>query len=147
MLKRTFVIMFVLVCTAACTMWKKPGTGWSAATGGEQLEKLFWDDVKAKNAKSLDQHLAASFAGAGPSGPMDRATFLRELQAYQLSSVSLANCSTQMNGADLMVTCIVRREGSVPGVREASTLSVWQQLKKGWVLVAHSETPLPPAAM
>lgn len=142
MLKRAIIIVFVLACTAACTMWKKPGTGWSAATGGEQLEKLFWDDVKAKDFKSLEQHLSATFAGAGPHGALDRATFLRELQSYQLTSVSLANCSTQMNGADLMVTCITRREGSAPGLPATATLSVWQQLKKGWVMVAHSETVL-----
>lgn len=142
MLKRPIVVVFVLVCTAACTMWKKPGTGWSAATGGEQLEKLFWEDVKAKDFKSLEHHVAATFAGAGPGGPMDRAAFMRELQEYQLTSVSLANCATQLNGADLMVSCVVRREGSTPGMPAASTLSVWQQLKKGWVLVAHSESAL-----
>ncbi len=142
MLKRALAIVFLLVCTAACTMWKKPGTGWSAATGGEQLEKLFWQDVQAKNWAEVEKHLAASFAGAGPNGPVDHAAFLRDLQGYQLTSVNLANCSTQLNGADLMVACIARREGSAPGNRAAATLSVWQQLKKGWVMVAHSESAL-----
>lgn len=142
MLKRALVIVFVLVITAACTMWQKPGTGWSAATGGEQLEKLFWDDVKARDSKSLEQHIGATFAGSGPNGPMDRAALLRELQGYQLTSVSLANCATQSNGTDLMVACIVRREGSAPGNRAVSTLSVWQQMKKGWIMVAHSESVL-----
>ncbi len=142
MLKRAIAIVFVFVCTAACTLWKKPGTGWSAATGGEQLEKLFWDDVKARDFKRLDQRVGGTFAGSGPSGPINRDAFMRELQAYQLTSVSLANCATQSNGADLMVACVVRREGSAPGLRAASTLSVWQQLKKGWVMVAHSESPL-----
>lgn len=146
MSKRAAIIVLLLAITAACTMWKKPGSGWSAATGGEQLERLFWDDVKAKDVKSIDQHLAATFAGAGPTGLLDRAAFLRELQEYQLTSVSLANCSTQLNGADLMVTCITRREGSAPGLRAVSTLSVWQRLKKGWLMVAHSETPVAASA-
>jgi hypothetical protein len=45
-----------------------------------------------------------------------------------------------------MVACIARREGSAPGMRAAATLSVWQRLKKGWLMVAHSETPLASAA-
>ncbi len=147
MLKRTIVTILMLACAAACTMWKKPGSGWSGATGGEQLEKLFWDDVKDKDFKSVERHLADTFAGAGPAGPQTRAAFLGELQAYQLTSVSLANCATQLNGADLMVTCVIRREGSAPGLRAAATLSVWQQLKKGWVMVAHAESPLASGGM
>ncbi len=141
MLKRAIVAVVVLACTAACTMWKKPGSGWSGATGGEQLEKLFWDDVKGKDFKSVERHVADTFAGASPAGPQTRAAFLSELQAYQLTSLSLANCATHLNGAVLMVTCIVHREGSAPGLRAAATLSVWQQLKKGWVMVAHAESP------
>jgi hypothetical protein len=147
MLKRGIAVVLVLVCTAACTMWKKPGSGWSGATGGEQIEKLFWDDVKAKDFKSLERHVAETFAGTGPGGAQTRQTFLSELQGYQLTSVSLADCATQLNGADLMITCIARREGSAPGLRAAATLSVWQQLKKGWVMVAHSESPLAAGGM
>jgi hypothetical protein len=39
-----------------------------------------------------------------------------------------------------MITCTVQRDGTPAG--RTSTLSVWQQYKKGWVVVAHSETPL-----
>ena len=36
---------------AACSMWKNPPKGWAGATGGEQLERLLWEEVKAKNWK------------------------------------------------------------------------------------------------
>jgi len=145
MLKRAIVAVLVLVCTAACTMWKKPGSGWSGATGGEQLEKLFWQDVQNKNWTELEKHVGSIFAATGPGGTQSREAFLNQLHGYQLTSVSVADCATQLNGADLIVACITRREGGAPGLGAAATLSVWQQLKKGWVMVAHAESPLAPS--
>ena len=136
----------LLACGAvACNMWSNPPKGWTGATGGEQLERLFWDDVKAKDVKNIEQHVASMFSGSGASGAMDREAFLRQLRSYQLTSVSLSQCSDRMNGGDLIVTCVVHREGTAADgapAGTAATLSVWQQLKKGWVMVAHSETPL-----
>jgi len=132
----------LLACSAvACNMWSNPPKGWTGATGGEQLERLFWDDVKAKDLKNIEQHVASTFSGSGAAGAVDREAFLRQLRSYQLVNVSLSQCSDQLNGGDLIVTCVVHREGTT-GDGTASTLSVWQQLKKGWVMVAHSETPL-----
>lgn len=123
-------------------MWNKPATGWSSATGGELLERLFWDDVKAKNTKSLDQHIAATFAGTGAAGPQDRASFMSQLQSHEFKAVTLSDCSSKLNGADLMITCVLHRDGAT-----LSTLSVWQQLKKGWVMVAHAESPMPASSL
>jgi hypothetical protein len=138
MLKRAAAMVLLLASTVSCSMWNKPATGWSGATGGEQLERLFWDDVKAKNTKSLDQHIAATFAGTGATGPQDRASFMSQLQAYELRAVTLSDCSSKLNGIDLMITCVLHRDGTT-----VSTLSVWQQLKMGWVMVAHAEGPMP----
>jgi len=125
----------------SCTMWKKPASGWAGATGGEQLEKLFWEDVKSKNWADLDRRLASTFAAVATNGTMDRAAFLQKLHGLNVAEVNLANCNSQLNGGDLMVTCVrdIRADSAVP---PASTLSVWQQVKKGWIMVAHSETPL-----
>lgn len=122
-------------------MWSKPASRWSGATGGEQLERLFWKDVQAESWTEVDRHVASTFAGAGPAGNMDRGAFLRHLQQAPLTQVSLAECQTQMNGSDVMVTCLLRAQwGSRPS--SSSTLSVWQRLNKGWVMVAHSESAL-----
>lgn len=121
-------------------MWKKPASGWSGATGGEKLEQFFWDDVRKKDFRSIELHLSSTLVVSGPGGSMDRATFLQQLHSYELTSVSLSECVSHLNGADLMITCTVQREGT-PGGR-SSTLSVWQQYTKGWVMVAHAETPL-----
>ena len=89
----------------------------------------------------MDRRVADTFAGTGPGGTMDRAAFLRDLQKAPLADYSLSECNSQLNGGDMVVTCTLRANwGGQPA--NASTLSVWQQLKKGWVMVAHSESRL-----
>jgi hypothetical protein len=146
MWKRATAIAMLTASTLSCTIWNKPARGWSGATGGEQIEKLFWDDVKEKNGKSIDQHVASTFAGYGNGGTLDRAAFVQQLQSYRLTAVSLSDCRSQLNGADVVITCTVRRQGTLDGQPLApaiSSLSVWQQAKKGWIMIAHSEAPLP----
>ncbi len=140
MWKRAAVMLVVAGMSVGCTMWSKPAGGWSGATGGEKLERLFWDDIKNKDFRSLEAHLASSFTGTGAGGPQDRAAFLQQLHSYQLASVTLGECASQVNGEDVIITCTVQREGTPSG--RVSTLSVWQQYKRGWLMVAHSETPL-----
>ena len=143
MYKRLILIVLFLAPTLACNMWSKPASGWTGATGGEQIEKLFWKDVQARNWAEVDRRVADTFAGTGPGGTMDRAAFLRDLQKAPLADYSLSECNSQLNGGDMMVTCTLRANwAGQPST--ASTLSVWQQLKKGWVMVAHSESRLSP---
>jgi uncharacterized protein DUF4440 len=138
---RLFLLVLFLAPTLACNMWSKPASGWSGATGGEQIEKLFWKDVQAKNWAEVDRRVADTFAGTGPGGTVDRAAFLRGLQKKPLADYSLSECNSQLNGDDMMVTCTLRATwAGQPS--SSSTLSVWQQLKKGWAMVAHSESPL-----
>lgn len=141
MSQRLFLIVLFLAPTLACNMWSKPASGWIGATGGEQIEKLFWKDVQAKNWAEVDRHVAGTFAATGPGGTMDRAAFLRDLQKAPLADYSLSECSSQLNGADMLVTCTLRANWAGQTLN-AATLSVWQQLKKGWVMVAHSESRL-----
>lgn len=141
MSNRLALIVLFLASTLACNMWSKPASGWTGATGGEQIEKLFWKDVQARNWAEVDRRVAGTFAGTGPGGIMDRAAFLRDLQRAPLADYSLSECSSQLNGGDMVVTCTLRANWAGQSAN-SSTLSVWQQLKKGWVMVAHSGSPL-----
>jgi hypothetical protein len=140
MFTRTAVALALAVSSIACTMWSKPAKGWAGETGSENIERLFWDDVVHKDYAKVQAHVASSFSGSGPAGPMDRAAFLQFLRDTPLTRVTLSNCSTRVNGADVIIACIAEHEGA-PADR-LSTLSVWQEYKKGWLLVAHSETPV-----
>jgi len=139
---RLFLLVLVAAMTAGCNMWSKPASGWTGATGGEQIEQLFWKDVQAKNWTEVDRHVAGIFAGTSGAGKTDRAGFLRDLQKVPLTDLALSECESHMNGGDLIITCTMRANWGGQAAHSA-TLSVWQQLKKGWVMVAHSDSPLP----
>ncbi len=142
MFKRLCVLIALFIFNAGCTMWNKPASGWKGATGGEQIEQLFWKDVQAKNWEEVDRHLAGTFTASGPDGALDRAGFLNKLQQSGISAVSLSDCKVQSNGADLVVACSLQVGSAAAPATAFSSLSVWQQLKKGWVMVAHSQSPL-----
>ncbi len=141
MLKRATATLVLLVSTLSCTMWNKAGSGWGGATGGEQLERLFWQDVRAKDWTAINRHVASSFAGSGPNGAMDKQAFVRSLQQHPLADFSLSDCQVQLNGADIVVSCLMHTQSAEGKAVQASTLSVWQQVKKGWIMIAHAETP------
>ena len=140
MLKRAAVVIMVAVMLSSCTIWNKPASGWSGATGGEKIEQYFWDDVTKKDFRNLELHLSSSVVVTGPTGVTDRAAFLQQLRS--VTSASVAECGSHLNGEDLMITCTLQRDGTPAG--RFTSLSVWQQYKKGWVMVAHTETPLTP---
>jgi hypothetical protein len=137
MWKRAAIVLLAVVILTSCTMWNKPASGWNGATGGEKLDQLFWDDVKKNDFRAVEQHLGSTFVGSGPTGAFDRAAFLQQLRSAKIASVSLAECASKLNGEDLMITCTMQRDAA-----RLATLSVWQQYKKGWLMVAHSEAPL-----
>ena len=140
MLKRAAVILLVAVGLSSCTMWKNQAKGWSGATGGEKIEQYFWDDVKSKDFRKVQQFLSSTLVASGPNGASDKDGFFKQLQAANITSITLTDCASHLNGADLMISCTLQRDGA--GAGRFSTLSVWQQYSKGWLMVAHSETPL-----
>ena len=132
MLKRAAVVLGVAVLFTSCTMYSKPKSGWAGATGGETIEQLFWNDVKSKDFRAVDGHLSTTFVGNGPAGTYDKAAFLEQLKSSP--AVTLSDCASKLNGDSLMITCNVQR-----ATGRFSSLSVWQQYKNGWLMVAHSE--------
>jgi Domain of unknown function (DUF4440) len=144
MLKRTLAVVVILAMTSACTLYSKPKSGFAGATGGEQLEKQFWDDIKAKNWKDLDPRLAPMFVTTSPDATRDRAASLERWKKWELQSVSVADVQVQSAGVDFVVTATVTVTGTVGGQPAPSqpvhTMTVWQQVSKGFVAVAHSDS-------
>src|SRR6266550_2643818 len=59
---RNCIVIFVLVCVAmllqGCTMWREHAVNkWADATGGEGLERRFWNEVKNKNWNELHRDI------------------------------------------------------------------------------------------
>ena len=137
----------VVVVCSSCTMWnEKPATSWSSATGAEQFERLMWRDVKNKHWAEVEGRLAPTFVWLYSGGVRDRAATVDYLKSLALSDYTLGDFTTTSNGADLVVTYTARVTGMYKGQPLPSEpirmMTVWQQVTKSWVAIAHSETPM-----
>ncbi len=147
MIIRTLPILFLLIL-AGCTVWnEKPAasTGWAMATSGEQLERLLWQDIQAKNWKSVDEHIGSKFASVSPTGIHNHNDAMAVFQQLDIRSFSIGDVDSRLNGDDLVVTYTITLEGTRAGqpiqVHPAHMMTVWQRVKKGWVMIAHANVP------
>ncbi len=134
----------VLAACTGCTMWKeKPATSWSRATAGEHFERLMWRHVQHKEWTEFERHLAPNFVSLDANGTHDRAAFLESVKAVGLTDYTLGDFNTQTNGPDMTVTYTVQMRGTIRGQplppQPMQMMTVWQQVNKGWVAIAHSE--------
>jgi ketosteroid isomerase-like protein len=123
--------------------WKEPKTyTFKTATGAEQYERLLWDAVKNKDRLTIASHLASNFVRQDESGTRNKEEFLAQLDQTNLSDYSLAEVNVTPQGTDMIVTYAITLHGDKAGKPFPSEpiriLSVWQQHKSGWVLVAQS---------
>ena len=134
-----------LAACSACTMWKeKPANSWSSATAAEQFERLMWQDVKEQRWAQVEDHLAPTFVSLSAGGTRDRAATMDYLRSLALADYTLGDFNTTTNGADLVVTYTAQVAGTYKGQPLPSEpirmMTVWQQVTRNWVAIAHSET-------
>jgi len=149
-----FVLLIVLTFAPACTFYgEHPARTLSEATGGEGLERVFWKNVQASNWVDVERALASNYAGVTPSGALDRSATLEQYRQWQLKDYALGELNTEMNGTTIVVTYTITLNGTWNGIAGNGTagsqplpsapqhmMTVWQQQKKGWVVIAHSVT-------
>lgn len=136
-----FIVMLSLL---GCTLYKeRPATNFAGVTGGEGLETIFWKNVKAKDWVTIDRVLASNFVGVNPDGRFSSAAWLEHIKQVELKDYSISNLQIQMNGNTFVSTYDITMAGTIGGQPIQATpihhMSVWQQQKSGWVLIAHSE--------
>jgi hypothetical protein len=140
------LIIISMMLVSACTFYRdRPARAFSEATGGEGLERVFWKQVQAANWKEVERALASNYIGTAPGGSLDRETTLTQYRQWQLKDYSLGNLKTELNGSTIVVTYTITLSGTVGSQPLPSApqhmMTVWQQQKAGWVVIAHSVTP------
>ena len=138
-----------LVCTlvlTGCTLWREhPVSKWADATGGEGLERSFWNEVKAKNWSELERHIAANYVCITPHGRLDRSTALEHLRQLELSDFSLGEVEVELDGNVFVVTYSITMSSSGNGTAVPNIpmrmMTVWQQQKMGWMVIAQTVSP------
>lgn len=127
---------------AGCTMWKeKPAQTWKDVTGGESLERVFWQEVKARQWDRVEQRVAGNYIGLGPQGRLDHAAALEHLKQLAIEDYSLGDFQVEMNTETLVVSYTATVRGTINGQPLPATpmrmMSVWQKQSAGWVQIAH----------
>ena len=109
------------------------------------MERMFWKEIQASNGTEVERMLATNYVGISPSGPLDRAATLELYHQFKLNDFSIGDLKTELNGVTFVVTYSITLNGTVNGQPLPSSpqhmMSVWQQQKKGWIMIAHSVSP------
>lgn len=146
--RRAFFALFAILVACfsiACTRWEEPKTfTFKTATGAEQYERLMWDAVKNKDRLAIASHLASNYVRQDGSGTKNKEQYLAELEQINLTDYSLAELNVTPQGTNMIVTYAITLRGNNGGRpfpnEPIRYLSVWQQQKAGWVLVAQSSS-------
>jgi Domain of unknown function (DUF4440) len=143
MLALMCALVFVMISTAACTFFKEaPPRTMSEATGGEGMERVFWKDIATRNWVEVERSLASNYMGVTPAGTLDYAATLEQYKQWQLKDYSIGELKTEMNGTTIVVTYTITLNGTAGSqplpAAPLHMMTVWQQEKKGWIIIAHS---------
>ncbi|HMH00765.1 MAG TPA: nuclear transport factor 2 family protein [Terriglobales bacterium] len=145
---RNRILIFVLVCVATllqgCTVWREHAVNkWADATGGEGLERSFWNEVKNKNWTELERHIAGNYILITPEGRLDRGLALERIKEFQIQDFSMGEIETELHRDTIVVTYSITLRGTHVGQPLSQTpirrMAVWQQQKSGWMKIADSE--------
>ena len=142
-LRLQILLFFGLIFVSACTFYgHRPAHAFSEATGGEDLEQVFWKEVKAGHWADVDRVLASNYLGTTPAETLDRTAALEQYHQWQLKHYSLGDVRTELNGTTIVVTYTITLVGTAGSQPLPSAplrmMSVWQEQKAGWVMIAHS---------
>jgi hypothetical protein len=145
---RTLLTALVLLSFALSGCWKQPAhSTWNTATGGEQYERLMWKAIQDKDWAQVERHLSPTFVGVNAEGQLlDRTGWIAYWKSSQPVNFSLGELTVQPEGADMKVTSVVHFQGGAEkpagGPAGLRVISVWQQIKTRWALIATSITPI-----
>lgn len=137
------LLISVLMLAPACTFYgDHPARSMAEATGGEGMERVFWKNVQTANWVEVERALASNYAGVTPAGTLDRAAALEQYRGWQLKECAIGDLKTEMNGSTFVVTYTITLNGTAGSQPLPSApqhmMTVWQQQKSGWVVIAHS---------
>jgi uncharacterized protein DUF4440 len=140
-------IVLFLLCTALAETgcWDQPKVNtWANATGAEQFERLLWQEIKAKNWNAVEPRLASTYVSQTSGALRDRAQTMEHFKALDISDYSLGEVEVNPAGSDMVVTYTMNLRGSYQGqpleLKDTRMMTVWQQVKGGWVAIAHADS-------
>ena len=133
------VLALCLIATG-CTLWGKRAPGFSGATGGEQLQRAFLDEIKNKHWTEVEQRLSANFVLVTPGGVYDRAAAMERIRNLDLKGYTLSDLTVRPQGADAVIVYLISVDAIMNGHALPSdpqrVVSTWQEVAGHWILIS-----------
>ncbi|MBV9436233.1 MAG: nuclear transport factor 2 family protein, partial [Acidobacteria bacterium] len=105
-------------------------------------ERLWWKAIRDRDFRAVEWHLAPIYTLTTPTGIRDRQQALEYFQSLNVNDIEIAELQVKPEGGDMVVSYVASlRTASIPNPQRFYMTTVWQQGKKGWFAIAHSETP------
>jgi hypothetical protein len=143
------LLLALLIC-CSCTVWKQqPAKQFSEATGGEELERLLWQEIKAAHWTEVENHVASNYMAITRHGTQDRDGAIAYFKSLKIDDYTLGDFQTQLNGNTFVIVYTIQIHGTLNGQPITAgahrVLTVWQEQKLGWMMIAHSFIEMEPA--
>jgi hypothetical protein len=145
-MRRAGAVIFVMGLVSilsACTVYgEHPVMTIADATGGAGFEQGLWRDIQQQKWNDLEQHIAGNFIYVTPTGRLERADALAEIEKMRVTDFSMGDVTTEMSGDAFVVTYTITLRGSAGSNafpnQPQRRMTVWQKQKASWVAIAHT---------
>jgi hypothetical protein len=145
-LRKTLSLLCIALVTigiGGCTVWgaKNPPT-LNTTTSAEQYERITWDNVRTQKWDQITPLLAPNVVYAADGKLIQRDQIAAYLQSRKIRDFAISDMVVKPNGPDMTLSYTVQISTTDGKTQTLLAVSVWQQLKSGWVLTLHAEMPL-----
>jgi hypothetical protein len=131
---------------SGCTIYgEKKSPNLQSTTSAEQYERLFWSAVKAKNWQQLPGMLAANVVYSAGGKILSKDQVVPYLQGLNIADFTITNMVVKPNGVDMTLSYTLQLSPAGGSLQTLTVISVWQQVAKGLILIAHTEQPQAPS--
>ena len=136
-------IIYLASLMMSCTAGRPPRfQSWSHGTGAEAYERSFWKAIQDRDFDAAERRLAPIYTLTTSAGILGREQAAAYFRSLGLKDIEIADLHVVPEGDDMVVSyaaIVETRSTSTP--RRYYMISVWQQVKRGWIMTAHSEVP------
>jgi hypothetical protein len=127
---------------SGCTVYgvKNPPT-LKSTTSAEQYERIFWAKVRDRKWQEITALLGPNVIYAVSGKVLGRDEIVPYLQALKIRDFSIVDMAVRPNGPDMTLSYNIQFSSPDGKMQSFLAVSVWQQVRGGWILIVHTEEP------